>query len=117
MDAQPGPEPTSGTANAAQPGTDEATAAPWKILCVDDEPNIVAALRRLFRSSGYQVLTATSGAEALALLAQEPVNLIISDMRMPGMDGAQLLEKVRNGWPQTTRAMNPFTTATSSMAT
>lgn len=105
MDAQPGPEPTSGAANAAQPGTDEATAAPWKILCVDDEPNIVAALRRLFRSSGYQVLTATSGAEALALLAQEPVNLIISDMRMPGMDGAQLLETVRNGWPQTTRVL------------
>ena len=75
------------------------------ILCVDDEPNIVASLRRLFRSSGHQVLTATSGEEALAVLAREPVDLIFSDMRMPGMDGAQLLERVRKEWPRTTRVL------------
>jgi len=105
VNAPPGPELTAGIADPAQQDAGEAAAAPWKILCVDDEPNIVAALRRLFRSSGYQVLTATSGAEALTLLAQEPVNLIISDMRMPGMDGAQLLERVRKEWPQTTRVL------------
>lgn len=90
---------------APEPAANGTAARPWRILCVDDEPNIVAALRRLFRSSGYQVLTATSGAEALALLAQEPVDLVFSDMRMPGMDGAQLLARVRQEWPQTTRVL------------
>ena len=77
----------------------------WRILCVDDEPNIVAALKRLFRGSGYQVITATSGAEALACLEQEPVDLVFSDMRMPGMSGAQLLEQIRQRWPHTTRVL------------
>ncbi|WP_426303989.1 HD domain-containing phosphohydrolase [Acidovorax facilis] len=77
----------------------------WRILCVDDEPNIVASLRRLFRGSGYQVTTATSGAEAIAHLEQEPVDLVFSDMRMPGMSGAQLLEQIRERWPKTTRVL------------
>ncbi|WP_082615454.1 HD domain-containing phosphohydrolase [Acidovorax sp. Root267] len=77
----------------------------WRILCVDDEPNIVASLRRLFRGSGYQVATATSGAEAIAHLEQEPVDLVFSDMRMPGMSGAQLLEQIRERWPKTTRVL------------
>lgn len=105
MNAPPEPEFAVGVPDPARQGASEAAAAPWRILCVDDEPNIVAALRRLFRSSGYQVLTATSGAEALTLLAQEPVNLIFSDMRMPGMDGAELLKRVREEWPQTTRVL------------
>ena len=77
----------------------------WRILCVDDEPNIVASLRRLFRGSGYQVTTATSGAQAIAHLEQEPVDLVFSDMRMPGMSGAQLLEQIRERWPKTTRVL------------
>lgn len=77
----------------------------WRILCVDDEPNIVAALRRLFRGSGYSVVTATSGAEALELLAQSPVDLVFSDMRMPNMDGAQFLAQVREQWPLTVRVL------------
>ncbi len=105
MNAPPEPEFAVGVPDPARQGASEAATAPWRILCVDDEPNIVAALRRLFRSSGYQVLTATSGAEALTLLAQEPVNLIFSDMRMPGMDGAELLKRVREEWPQTTRVL------------
>lgn len=75
------------------------------MLCVDDEPNIVSALRRLFRGSGYRVLTATSGAQALELMQTESVDLIISDMRMPIMDGAQLLEQVRQRWPGTSRLL------------
>jgi response regulator RpfG family c-di-GMP phosphodiesterase len=75
------------------------------ILCVDDEPSILSALRRLFRSAGYKVLTAEGGKAALATLAQEPIDLIISDMRMPNMDGAQLLEQVCSGWPGTTRLL------------
>lgn len=75
------------------------------ILCVDDEPNILSALRRLLRGKGYQVLTADSGAEGLELLAQQPVDLVISDMRMPVMDGARFLAQVRERWPGTVRLL------------
>lgn len=92
--------------DAAPAATEAAAPAPvGRILCVDDEPNIVAALRRLFRGTGYSVVTATSGAEALELLAQAPVDLVFSDMRMPGMDGTQLLEQIRLRWPGTVRVL------------
>ena len=69
----------------------------WTLLAVDDEPNILAALRRLFRATGWRILTAGHAEEALALLAKEPVDAVLSDMRMPGMDGVQLLERVSQG--------------------
>lgn len=75
------------------------------LLCVDDEPSILSALRRLFRPSGYRVLLAESGAAALALLEGEQVDLVISDMRMPVMDGAQFLEQVRLCQPQAIRIL------------
>lgn len=75
------------------------------LLCVDDEPNILNALRRLFRPQGYKILTAGSGSEALALLDKEPADLVISDMRMPEMSGAQFLDAVRRRWPQTVRLL------------
>jgi response regulator RpfG family c-di-GMP phosphodiesterase len=75
------------------------------ILCVDDEPNILSSLRRLFRGKGYQVFTAESGAEGLQLLEKEPVDLVISDMRMPVMDGARFLAQVRERWPDTVRLL------------
>ncbi len=75
------------------------------ILCVDDEPNILSSLRRLFRPHGYRVLVADSGAAGLAMLEQEEVDLVISDMRMPEMDGAQFLEHVRARWPDTIRLL------------
>ena len=85
---------------------DAGTAAPlWTVLCVDDEPNILSAIRRVFRGSGYRVLVAESGQQALQMLASEPVHLIISDMRMPVMDGAQLLEQVRKQWPAVARML------------
>jgi response regulator RpfG family c-di-GMP phosphodiesterase len=80
-------------------------AQPFTLLCVDDEPNILSALRRLFRPVGYRVLVADSGAEALEILEREPVDLIISDMRMPVMDGASLLAMVRERWPQAIRIL------------
>ncbi len=79
--------------------------APAVILCVDDEPNILSALQRLLRRNRYQVLTAQSAAEGLALLGEHPVDLVISDMRMPQMDGAQFLERVRARWPETIRVL------------
>lgn len=79
--------------------------APPTVMCVDDEPNILAALKRTLRGKGYAVLTAASAAEALETLAHIPVDLLISDMRMPGMDGTQLLEQVHARWPQTVRLL------------
>lgn len=80
-------------------------APPLTVLCVDDEPNILSSLRRLFRPRGYRVLIAESGAAGLAILEQEAVDLVISDMRMPEMDGAQFLEHVRARWPDTIRLL------------
>jgi response regulator RpfG family c-di-GMP phosphodiesterase len=75
------------------------------ILCVDDEPNILSSLRRLFRPKGFQILVADSGKAGLAVLEAETVDLVISDMRMPEMNGAQFLEHVRQRWPDTVRLL------------
>ena len=64
----------------------------YKILIVDDEPANLRTLARLFRED-YEVLTAPSGDEALALLAHHDVALLITDQRMPGMTGIELLKK------------------------
>jgi response regulator RpfG family c-di-GMP phosphodiesterase len=77
----------------------------WTLLAVDDEPNILAALQRLFRTTGWRILTAGHAEEALALLATEPVDAVLSDMRMPGMDGVQFLESVSSSWPRTARLL------------
>jgi diguanylate cyclase (GGDEF)-like protein/PAS domain S-box-containing protein len=73
------------------------------MLLVDDEQNILNALRRLFRREGYRIITASSGAEALELLAVNPVQVIISDQRMPEMSGVEFLSKVKELYPQTVR--------------
>ncbi len=83
----------------------EAQAVPATLLLVDDEANILASLRRLFRPLGYKVLTAESGAAGLGVLEQEAVDLVISDMRMPQMDGAQFLARVAERWPQVVRIL------------
>lgn len=79
--------------------------APGVLLFVDDEPSILSALRRLFRPHGYRILLAESGAAALEVLATEPVDLVVSDMRMPVMDGARLLQAVRQRWPDVGRLL------------
>lgn len=91
------------SAATAAPATGAATLP--TILCVDDEENILSALRRLFRGKGYRVLTAASGAAGLQVLEGEHVDLVISDMRMPEMDGAQFLQQVRARWPGTLRLL------------
>lgn len=78
---------------------------PSTLLLVDDEPSILSSLRRLLRPVGYKIHTAESGKEGLAILEQEHVDLVISDMRMPEMDGAKFLEQVRSRWPETTRIL------------
>ena len=73
------------------------------LLLVDDEPSVLEALRRTLRREGYRLLIATSGAEALALLEEQPVDLLISDIDMPGMSGLELLAVVRVKWPEVVR--------------
>ncbi len=75
------------------------------ILFVDDEANILSSLKRLFRPFGYQIFTADSGAQGLEIMNREKVDLVVSDMRMPEMNGAQFLEKVRERWPDTLRIL------------
>lgn len=75
-----------------------------KILCVDDEKNVLRALERLFMDEEYEILTAANGEDALTVLAEEPgVQLVISDYRMPGMDGVDFLKQVNERWPATIR--------------
>ncbi|MCX7192755.1 MAG: response regulator [Proteobacteria bacterium] len=78
---------------------------PATILFVDDEANILSSLKRLFRPFGYRIFTAEGGAQGLEILARESVDLVVSDMRMPEMNGAQFLEKVRQQWPETVRIL------------
>ncbi|MDP3222999.1 MAG: response regulator [Rubrivivax sp.] len=79
--------------------------AGFDVLVVDDEPNILSALRRMLRAHGYRVQTAPGGSEALALLEQAPVDLIISDMRMPEMNGAEFLRRSRERVPEAVRIL------------
>jgi diguanylate cyclase (GGDEF)-like protein/PAS domain S-box-containing protein len=73
------------------------------LLVVDDEENVLHAIRRLLRNEGCQVLVATSGEEALELLASNDVGVILSDQRMPGMTGTELLQRVRKMHPNIVR--------------
>jgi response regulator RpfG family c-di-GMP phosphodiesterase len=69
------------------------------LLLVDDEENILRSLKRILRKEPYDISTATSGEEALALLNEQKFDLVISDARMPGMDGPTLLSEIKKKWP------------------
>ena len=77
------------------------------ILFVDDEANILSGLKRMLRSMRNEMdfYFAESGQDALKLLAEQEINVIVSDMRMPGMDGATLLTTVMEQYPQIIRIM------------
>jgi response regulator RpfG family c-di-GMP phosphodiesterase len=76
-----------------------------KILCVDDEPRVLEGLA-LHLGRIFEMVTAASGREGLEILAgQGPFTVVLSDMRMPGMDGAAFLSKVRQAAPDTTRML------------
>jgi len=76
-----------------------------RVLFVDDEPNVLAGLRRMLRSMdpGWELRFCGSGEEALAALEREPHDVIVTDMRMPGMDGALLLDEVSRLHPHVIR--------------
>ncbi|MEK7203882.1 MAG: response regulator [candidate division NC10 bacterium] len=75
--------------------------AAGRILIVDDDRGHREALGRVFTQAGYVVRLAPNGEEALDLLAGGPVDLIISDMRMPRMGGLEFLKHVKLRWPTT----------------
>jgi DNA-binding NtrC family response regulator len=76
-----------------------------KILIVDDEVQVASALRRLFRREGFAVEVALNGEEALEKLTTFQADLVISDFRMKGMNGAELLERVLRMCPQAVRIL------------
>ncbi|MFI5304718.1 MAG: sigma-54-dependent transcriptional regulator [Nitrospiria bacterium] len=75
--------------------------SPDRILVVDDEPNMRALFNKILGKEGYRVETASSAEEAVKFLDREQADLVISDLKMEGMDGIQLLKKVKEGSPDT----------------
>ncbi len=73
------------------------------ILFVDDDPDTLSAIGRLLRKESYAVHFAGNGADALAVMAKMPIHVIVTDMRMPGMDGLSLLRQVKKRYPDTVR--------------
>ncbi len=81
-----------------------------RLLVVDDEPNLLRAVAACLKAEGYEVSTARSGREALLQLAEAVPDLVVSDIRMPGMDGYQLARQLR-GSPRTALVPIVFLTA------
>ena len=75
----------------------------YTLLLVDDEQNILNSLTRLLRREKYSLLTANGGLGALEILKENKVDLIISDQRMPGMTGVELLKQVKKLYPDIVR--------------
>jgi serine/threonine-protein kinase len=94
----PAPAPTAALAKA-EPADER-----LKVLFVDDDERILNGLRALFRQE-YQVFTADNGATALDLVHKNAIQIVVSDQRMPGMTGAELLRQVRANAPKTVRLL------------
>ena len=75
------------------------------ILFVDDEQQSLRAMSAMFHKHPFRLITAQSASEALRVMARETVDIVISDERMPGMSGSELLTVVRNRYPGTIRMM------------
>ena len=76
------------------------------VLLVDDDDRVLSALRRALRREPFEIETAANGARALDRLAADPpVSLVVSDYKMPGMTGIQLLTTVRADYPHTARIL------------
>ena len=73
------------------------------LLIVDDEARILSALRRSLRREGYEIVTAETAEEALRLLGERPVDAILSDQKLPGMEGSQFLAEAARLCPEAVR--------------
>jgi two-component system, probable response regulator PhcQ len=89
----------------AMMGGSRPKARPITLLIVDDEPAILKALQRIVRDEGYRVLTALDGEAALRLVASESVDVVLSDMDMPGMSGLDLMVRLRRNHPAAVRLL------------
>jgi len=76
---------------------------PQKVLFVDDEANVLAALKNMLRKETYHILTANSADEAIATLQRKSVDVIVTDEKMPGVPGTKLLAQVRQEYPDIVR--------------
>jgi putative two-component system response regulator len=76
-----------------------------RCLIVDDEPRLRQVLMHLMRNDGFDCLEAENGEEAIAVLERQPVTLVMSDLRMPQLDGIALLREIRGRWPDTAVVM------------
>jgi DNA-binding NtrC family response regulator len=85
--------------------SDTSKRASATILCVDDDSTILLLLSIQLAPEGYQLLTASSAAEGLKLLEEHAVTVVVSDLRMPEMDGIEFLSQVRSRWPDTVRIL------------
>jgi DNA-binding NtrC family response regulator len=74
-----------------------------KILLVDDDAHVTAALQRVLTPEGYEIISAHSAEEALKILSQKSVDVIVSDEQMPGLSGSEFLTLVRNSYPDIVR--------------
>jgi CheY-like chemotaxis protein len=75
------------------------------VLLVDDEPRILSALQRALRREGYELLTAETPGEALRLTEQNPIDCVLSDHKMPGMTGLELIEQIAKRRPDAARLL------------
>lgn len=73
------------------------------VLCVDDEVNILQSLKRLLRKEEFDLLTASSGREGLEVLEKNEVHLVMSDQRMPEMNGTEFLAEIKEKYPEVIR--------------
>ena len=73
------------------------------VMFVDDEPRILKAIRRVVRQEPYRALFAEGAGQALEMMGQTPVQVVVSDLNMPEMDGLTLLQTVRRDYPETVR--------------
>jgi two-component system NtrC family response regulator len=78
---------------------------PRNILVVDDDESLRRITQLQLEEAGYKVLTASNGTEALGLIEEETPELVITDLKMPGLSGLELLKKIRQSYPQTTVLM------------
>lgn len=74
-----------------------------QLLIVDDAPEVLSSLTRLLRDESYQIHTASNAAEALGVLTQQDVDVVLTDYSMPGMNGAELLNRIAQRFPRTVR--------------
>jgi two-component system NtrC family sensor kinase len=89
----------------AEPARTSETAPDTTLLVVDDDDNVRRALRRVLRRTRCRVLDAPDASAALAILGEHPVQVVVSDYRMPGLSGVEFLRAVKERWPRIQRVL------------